>query len=97
MESIKTKVRYIIHTEVIDIQERFKARYVSGIGKDYQVEWDTLGFFIFLKGSYEVLHVGAEKPEIARGDKVKITIEKDDGTTEIPASSGEVSGDRDKV
>jgi hypothetical protein len=52
-------------TEVIAI-------YSSVIG----LKQEAHGWFMLLEGSWEWLFVGAEKPDFAPGDRVKITIAK---------------------
>lgn len=79
MESIEApvKVRYIINTKVANIEEEFVPTYISGIGKDALFENRSKGWFAYFEGSYEAIHVGAEKPELAKGDRVRITIERE--------------------
>lgn len=76
MESAQAKVRYVIPTKVVAVEERFKDVYVSGFGDKAVFERRSLGHFAFLRGSYEALHVGYEKPDLKPGDEIKISIEK---------------------
>lgn len=71
-------MRYIINTEIVHVEEEFKPAYIvgSGIGKDAQFITQSLGWFAYLQGSHEALHLGMDKPTLAKGDKVRITVEK---------------------
>lgn len=71
-------MRYIINSEVISVEEEFKPAYIigSGVGAAAQFINQSLGYFAYFKGSHEALHLGMDKPTLAKGDKVKITVEK---------------------
>lgn len=71
-----TRTVYIIHSEVVNIEEQKVPCYVSGIGAGATFIEKSLGWFVYLKGSHEALHLGMDKPTLAKGDKVKITVEK---------------------
>lgn len=71
-----TRMRYIINSTVRGVTEEFYEKYISGFGDSAVFERTSKGWFIFLSGSYEKLHLGFDKPDIKVGDKVKITIEK---------------------
>lgn len=71
-------VRYTISTEVTHIEEEFQPCYISGFGKDAIFESRSRGWFLYLKGSYEALFLGREEPTLKKGDKIKVTIEKED-------------------
>lgn len=68
--------RFAIPTTVTAIEERKERRYLSGFGEDTKFTEVSLGWFLFLAGSYEAIHVGMGKPDLRVGDKMKITIEK---------------------
>lgn len=70
-------VRYVIPTKIVDVEEHFVPTYISGIGADALFENRSKGWFIYLEGSYEAIHVGKDKPELVKGDRVKITIERE--------------------
>lgn len=70
--------RYIINTKIRAVEEEFAPHFISGFGADAKFENRSLGWFIFMDGSYEALHVGKEKPELQKGDRIKITLEKVD-------------------
>ncbi len=70
------KTRYVIHSEVVNVEEQKVPCYVSGIGAGATFIEKSLGWFVYLKGSHEALGLGAERPTLAKGDKVKITVEK---------------------
>lgn len=43
-----------------------------------------IGYFLWLEGSWESLYIGGEKPEwLKDGDRVKITIQKDDSECQV--------------
>lgn len=71
--------RFVINSKVADVKEEFQPCWISGFGKDAVFENRSRGWFIYLEGSYEALHVGKEKPELQKGDRIKITLEKVDG------------------
>lgn len=73
-------IRYVFHTEVTQIEERFKPVWKGGVGVAAAFDQVSLGWFAYLKGSYEMLHVGDTKPELKVGDKIKVTIEKEPST-----------------
>lgn len=68
--------RFAIPTTITAIEERKDRRYLSGIGDEAVFTDISLGWFLFLTGSHEAIHVGMEKPDLRVGDKMKITIEK---------------------
>lgn len=76
MESAQTKVNYVVYTKVNRVEECFRQEHVGGVGKDAHFERVSLGWFLFLEGSYEGLQMGKTKPDFAWNDKVKITFEK---------------------
>ena len=76
MESAEVKMRYIINSKVSAIQEEFDQKYISGFGDNAVFEKKSKGWFVFLEGSYEKLHLGTEKPDWKKGDKIRITMEK---------------------
>jgi hypothetical protein len=69
-------IRYVVHSTVVKVEERFTRDYVDGIGDNARFTERSLGWYVYLQGSYEALHVGASKPAWAFRDRVKITIEK---------------------
>lgn len=68
--------RIIIPTTITAIEEHKQQDYVSGVGDSATFKERSLGWFLFLQGSHEAIHVGMEKPDLRVGDKMKITIEK---------------------
>lgn len=78
-EKIKLKINHVIYTKVCEVEEEFQPCYISGIGKDAIFENRSKGWFVYLEGSYEALLVGKEKPDLQKGDRIKITLEKVDG------------------
>lgn len=79
MESVEAplRMRYVINTKVVNIEEEFVPTYLSGFGDTALFENRSKGWFVYLEGSYEAIHVGAEKPELTKGDRVRITIERE--------------------
>lgn len=71
--------RYVINSKVSAIQEEFDQKYISGFGDSAVFEKRSKGWFVFLEGSYEKLHLGTEKPDWKKGDKIRITMEKVNG------------------
>ena len=81
MESVTGSLRekIVFHSKVVDVRERKIDRYISGIGDEAIFTEIGRGWFVLLDGSHEALHVGMEKPELVKGDRVKITLEKVNG------------------
>lgn len=67
-------MKYVINASVKSVQELFYDRYVSGVGKDAQFQKVSRGWFVGLHGSYELLYIGDEKPDIKVGDAAIITV-----------------------
>ena len=61
---------------VSTVREHTTETYIGGVGKDATFQTKSHGWFLYLEGSYEAIHMGAEKPEFNPGDRVKITFEK---------------------
>lgn len=70
------KINFVTQTSVATLEERKERVYISGIGDNAVFEEKSLGWFVWLKGSYESLHLGMENPGWKVGDQVKITIER---------------------
>lgn len=70
------KINYVVYTQVVKIEEKFTRDYVSGFGYSTEYANRSLGWFVYLKGSYEALFLGMEKPSFGHGDKIRITFEK---------------------
>lgn len=68
--------RYVTKTTITRVFEHTKKIHVGGFGNDAVFEDRSAGWYITMRGSYEALHVGAERPELAPGDPVKITVER---------------------
>lgn len=69
-------IKYLIRTKVIEVREQFDREYISGHGYDAKFGQKSRGWFVYFQGSYEALHVGAEKPDLKEGDDILITIER---------------------
>lgn len=59
---------------VIAIEEKFKQRWLGGIGHVAEFAHDSMGWYVSLEGSYEALFVGTTKPNIKLGDHAEIRI-----------------------
>lgn len=69
-------MRFVTFSKVIKVEERFRKRYIKGVGDKAEFETESLGFFLWMKGSHEAMHLGFEDPGFNVGNKLKITIEK---------------------
>jgi hypothetical protein len=79
MESAQAQVRYVTYTKVTEVTFRQRQSYKDGVGAAATFEEIPLGWFVYMEGSYEALHVGMDKPDLEPGDKIKITVEKNNG------------------
>jgi hypothetical protein len=68
--------RYIVQSKVLKVVELTIKTYVSGVGPEARFKEKSLGWYLYLEGSYEAIHMGSSKPEFEAGDRVKITFEK---------------------
>lgn len=73
------KTRYVLHAKVLDVSERVVIAYknLAEAKTEAQVEREekSIGWFIHLEGSREALFLSMTKPEINKGDTVKVSIE----------------------
>jgi len=69
--------RYVIRTRVTDVFERKQDCWVSGVGKDAVFSTKNLGWYILLDGSHEAIFLDTIRPDLAVGDIVEITIQKE--------------------
>lgn len=76
------KQRWIIPTKIVKVEEKKRAvkSYKTGKklddGKDeVAVEYENLGWFIFLEGMMESVGVGAEKPNVEVGQSARWVLE----------------------
>lgn len=74
--TIKLKINWIVYSLVLGVAERFTNDYIEGVGGEAVFTKRSLGWFLALEGSHEVLHLGYKKPDLAPGDRMKITFEK---------------------
>lgn len=70
------RIRWVINATVTNVEEHFVPVYLGGVGDNAKFEDRSRGWFVYLQGSHEALHVGMEKPNLEKGDKVRITLEK---------------------
>jgi len=68
--------RIVIFSRVVSIENRAQSEWVTGYGDKAVFRKIPLGYFMFLSGSYEAIHVGFDPPEFVPGDRIKITFEK---------------------
>ena len=67
-----TKIKF--EAKVTSVQERFESHHVSGVGDDAAFSKVSIGWFIGFEGSWELIHVGTDKPETKIGDVATIEI-----------------------
>jgi hypothetical protein len=67
--------RYAFTSTVISVDEKFHTNRVVMIEGKPQEEKESLGWFVRITESSAIC-VGGERPDIKKGDKVKITLEK---------------------
>lgn len=78
MESAEAKVRYVIHSTVKEVERLDRDVYCGGLGKDAIYAKENLGWFLWLEGSHEKIFLDRDsKPDVKVGDKIRITIEKE--------------------
>lgn len=78
MESVtKPLIRYVVQSKVVGVRELKSKQYLSGVGAAATFAEHSLGWYLYLEGSYEAIHMGAERPEFEPGDRVKISFEKE--------------------
>lgn len=73
---IESTDRFRIYSRVAKIHELKSKRWIRGVGKLAEFCEDSMGWYLFLEGSWEGLHVGTERPNLQVGDKVMISIRK---------------------
>lgn len=65
-----------INARVVEVFERKRKIWISGTGQDAVFNEVSDGWFVRYEGSFEALHVGEEKPDLAVGDTVTISFRK---------------------
>ena len=73
---IAPKTRYVIETTVLGVLEHTRRVWKGFAGREAQFDYESLGWFVHFNGSHEMLGLGPDKPDVAMGDKVRITIER---------------------
>lgn len=73
----KTRVLHKVRMTVKDVAERFQRDHVRGAGQNAEFTERSLGWFVVLEGWPSALGLGTEKPELAKGDKIILTLEKE--------------------
>lgn len=68
-------MRYVFTTKLVSVEEKFRTIRAKKVGDQVQEETESLGWFLRLSESSAIC-VGAEKPDLAAGDLVTLTIEK---------------------
>jgi hypothetical protein len=54
-------------------------------GKDvHKVEYENMGWFVHLEGSWESLHVGMDKPDLEPGQTMVVTMRSEPQPSEKP-------------
>lgn len=75
------RTRYVFETEVVrvfrhePVVRAFKVHHEDEPDTVEQVTQD-LGWFVALDGSREALGLGPDKPDLAPGDKMRVSLEK---------------------
>lgn len=72
----QVNVKYVVYTNVVRIEERKARDYVKGFGGNAEFLERSLGWFMFLAGSYEAIYIGPTKPDFKFNDRIKITFER---------------------
>ena len=70
------KTRYVIYTTVADIMEKFIKEYKTGHGDKAKFEDISEGWYVNFEGSHEGMFLDVVRPELNKGDLVRITIER---------------------
>jgi len=88
MESAQEKVefKYIIHSEVERVEQVFETVNAHKEGDEVVTEKVNRGWFVHFEGSRELIFFGMEKPQLDRGDKIKITFERMPNALTTPTS-----------
>lgn len=68
--------RFRIYSRVAAVRELTAKRWIKGTGPQAEFEEYSMGWYLFLEGSWEGLHVGKAPPKLEVGDKVMISIRK---------------------
>ena len=68
---------YVLSCRVERVFEHFTQRHIRGSGKEAEFEPESQGWFISLDVNFLTLYIGQEKPSLEKGDRVKITIQKE--------------------
>lgn len=78
MESAEAPVRHriVVFSKVRNLEEAFERRWDGGTGPNAIFRNHSLGWYLYLEGSYEAIYVGDTKPPFNVGDKIKISFEK---------------------
>ncbi len=72
MESPQEPLKFI--SRVIAIEEKFRDKWIGGVGEEAKFESLSQGWFIGLEGSYEYIYAGTTRPNIKVGDIATIRI-----------------------
>jgi len=80
-------MKLTIPSTVIAIEEKFQRQYLSGVGSEATFTSVSIGWYGWFKGSHESLFLGMDKPLLAPGDQINITIEKAHARPDDPTRS----------
>jgi len=76
-------MRYVFHSHVVDVKERQRALRSRKTGRKLEdgkdeivVDYENLGWFVFIDGFPDSIGVGEIRPEWSPGQKIKIVIEE---------------------
>jgi hypothetical protein len=70
------KYKYVIHSEVERVEQVFETVNAHKVNDEIVTEKVNRGWFVHFEGSRELIFFGMEKPQLYKGDKIKITFER---------------------
>lgn len=71
------QMKYIAKSIVTDVYQKFSKTWVSGMGDSAVFAEQSKGWFLQLADSNDVICMGDEQPQLKKGDKVRIIIERE--------------------
>lgn len=74
--TVGDRVVYVAYTTILSIEEVFHTIRSEKIGDEVVSQRESLGWFVHFDGSRESIGFGKTQPELAKGDKIKISFER---------------------
>lgn len=68
-------MKYTFRDTVRRVEERFTSHYLQGVGPLATFHKDSTGWYVMLQDSSLTFRVGKERPDLAAGSPVRITLE----------------------